>query len=86
MHENEENKILSLEHGRKLIVNTSIANLNDDELLELLESVKVFCEINFEMYLDFLRQQKAEEIDKDFSDDNIILLNENNQNKLQEAA
>ena len=86
MQENEENKMLSLEHGRKLIANTSLANLNDDELLELLESIKVFCEINFEMYLDFLRQQKADEIDKDFADDNIILLNENNQNKLKKAA
>lgn len=86
MHEHEENKILSLEHGRKLIAKTSLANLNDDELLELLESIKVFCEINFEMYLDFLRQQKAEEIDKDFADDNIILLNESNQSKLKKAA
>jgi hypothetical protein len=86
MQENEETQMLSLEQGRKLIENTSLSNLNDDELQELLESIKVFCEINFEMYLDVLRQVKMEEIDKDFSDDNVILLNENNQENLQKAA
>lgn len=86
MQENEETQMLSLEQGRKLIQNTSLSNLNDDELQELLESIKVFCEINFEIYLDVLRQVKMEEIDKDFADDNIILLNENNQNKLRKAA
>jgi hypothetical protein len=86
MQENEETQMLSLEQGRKLIEYTSLSNLNDDELQELLESIKVFCEINFEMYLDFLRQVKMEEIDKDFSDDNVILLNENNQENLQKAA
>lgn len=86
MQENEETQMLSLEQGRKLIENTSLSNLNDDELQELLESIKVFCEINFEMYLDVLRQVKMEEIDKDFSDDNVILLKENNQENLQKAA
>lgn len=86
MQENEETQMLSLEQGRKLIENTALSNLNDDELQELLESIKVFCEINFEMYLDVLRQVKMEEIDKDFSDDNVILLNENNQENLQKAA
>ncbi|MCA6436235.1 MAG: hypothetical protein IM600_17865 [Bacteroidetes bacterium] len=86
MQENEENQMLSLEQGRRLIENTSLSNLNDDELQELLESIKVFCEINFEMYLDVLRQVKMEEIDKDFSDDNVVLLNENNQENLQKAA
>lgn len=86
MQENEETQMLSLEQGRKLIENTSLSNLNDDELQELLESIKVFCEINFEMYLDVLRQVKIEEIDKDFSDDNVILLNEKNQENLQKAA
>lgn len=86
MQENEETQMLSLEQGRKLIENTSLSNLNDDELQELLESIKVFCEINFEMYLDVLRQVKMEEIDKDFLDDNVVLLNENNQENLQKAA
>jgi hypothetical protein len=86
MQENEETQMLSLEQGRRLIENTSLSNLYDDELQELLESIKVFCEINFEMYLDVLRQVKMEEIDKDFSDDNVILLNENNQENLQKAA
>ena len=86
MQENEETQMLSLEQGRKLIENTLLSNLNDDKLQELLESIKVFCEINFEMYLDVLRQVKMKEIDKDFSDDNVILLNENNQENLQKAA
>lgn len=86
MQENEETKMLSLEQGRKLIENTSLSNLNDDELQEMLESIKVFCEINFEMYLDVLRQHKLEEMDKDFSDDNVRLLNESNQENLQNAA
>lgn len=86
MQEIEENQMLSLEQGRKLIENTSLSNLNDDELQELLESIKVFCEINFEMYLDVLRQVKMEEMDKDFSDDNVVPLNENNQENLQKAA
>lgn len=86
MQENEENQMLSLEQGRILIENTSLSNLNDDELQELLESIKTFCEINFEMYLDILRQQKVEEIDKDFSEDNVRLLNEINQENVQKAA
>lgn len=86
MQENEETQMLSLEQGRKLIENTSLSNLNDDELQELLESIKVFCEINFEMYLDVLRQVKMDEIVKDFSDDNVVLLNENNQENLKKAA
>ena len=86
MQESEENKILSLEQGRKLIENTSLSGLNDDELQELLESIKVFCEINFEMYLDILRQNKMEEIDEDFATDNVILLDEDNQENLANAA
>lgn len=86
MQENEEKQMLSLEQGRILIENTSLSNLNDDELQELLESIKMFCEINFEMYLDILRQQKVEEIDKDFSEDNVRLLNETNQENSQKAA
>lgn len=86
MYESEENKIVSLELGRKLIEDTSLSGLNDGELQELLESIKVFCEINFEMYLDVLRKHKMEEIDEDFATDNVILLDENNQENLQEAA
>ena len=86
MQESEENKIVSLEQGRKLIENTSLSGLNDNELQELLESIKVFCEINFEMYLDFLRKHKMEEIDEDFATDNVILLDEDNQENLSNAA
>ena len=86
MYESEENKIVSLEQGRKLIVNTSLSGLNDDELQELLESIKVFCEINFEMYLDILRKHKMEEINEDFATDNVVLLDEDNQENLANAA
>ena len=86
MQENEENKMLSLEQGRILIENTSLKDLNDDELQELLESIKVFCEINFEMYLDVLRKHKMEKIDDDFETDNVIPLDENNQENLEQAA
>ena len=86
MQESEEKQTLSLEQGRKLIENTSLSNLNDDELQELLESIKVFCEINFEMYLDILHKHKMEEIDEDFANDNVILLNEDNQENLVNAA
>lgn len=86
MQDCEENKILSLDQGRKLIENTSLSGLNDDELQELLESIKVFCEINFEMYLDILRKHQMEEIDEDFATDNVILLDEDNRENLSNAA
>lgn len=86
MQESEENKIVSLEQGRKLIENTSLSGLNDEELQELLESIKVFCEINFEMYLDILHKHKMEEIDEDLVVDNVILLDEDNRENLANAA
>jgi hypothetical protein len=86
MQESEENKIVSLEQGRKLIEDTSLSGLNDIEFQELLESIKVFCEINFEMYLDFLHKHKMEKIDEDFATDNIILLEEDNRENLKSAA
>ena len=86
MYESEENKIMSLELGRKLIEITSLSGLNDEELLELLESIKVFCEINFEMYLDILHKHKMEEIDEDLVVDNVILLDEDNRENLANAA
>jgi hypothetical protein len=78
MEKCEEDKILGLEQGRKLIENTSLSNLNDEQLLELLESVKVFCEINFEIYLNMLRKHKMEEIDNDFNAETVISIDENN--------
>lgn len=86
MQESDENKIVSLEKGRKLIEITSLSGLNDEQLQELLESIKVFCEINFEMYLDFLHKHKMEEMYEDFDTDNVILLNEDNQENLANAA
>jgi superfamily I DNA and RNA helicase len=86
MQGSDENKIVSVEQGRKLIEITSLSGLNDEELQELLESIKVFCEINFEMYLDFLRKHNMEEIDEDFATDSVILLDEDNQENLVNAA
>lgn len=86
MSVNEENKVLSLGQGRQLITNTSLSHLDDHELQELLEVIKVFCEINYELYLDFIRQQKIEEMNKDYSSDNVRLLNENKDENLLNAA
>jgi superfamily I DNA and RNA helicase len=86
MQGSDENTIVSVEQGRKLIEITSLSGLNDEELQELLESIKVFCEINFEMYLDFLRKHNMEEIDEDFATDSVILLDEDNQENLVNAA
>ena len=86
MQESEEKQTLSLEQGRKLIENTSLSGLNNEELQELLESIKVYCEINFEMYLDFLHKHKMEEIDENFATDIIILLEEDNRENLANAA
>jgi superfamily I DNA and RNA helicase len=86
MQESEENKILSLDQGRKIIEITSLSGLNDEELQELLESIKVFCEINFEMYLDILSKNKMEEMYEDFDTDDIVSLDEKNQENLANAA
>ncbi len=71
MEDCEDDKILSLEQARKLIENTSLSNLNDEQLQEFLESVKVFCEINFEIYLDILGKSKMEEMDDEFDTETV---------------
>ncbi len=78
MEDCEEDKILSLEQGRKLIENTSLSNLNDEQLQELLENIKVFCEINYEIYLDILGKRKMEEISDDFDTEILSPITENN--------
>ena len=86
MEKCEEDKILSLEHGRKLIENTSLSNLNDEQLQELLESVKVFCEINFEIYLDIISKHKMKEMGDDFDTETVIPTTENNDGNLTNEA
>lgn len=86
MEKCEEDKILSLEQGRKLIENTSLSNLNDEELQELLENVKVFCEINFEIYLDIISKNKMKEMDDDFDTATVIPTIENNDGNLMNEA
>ena len=48
----DTDRMLSLEQGRELIRNTSLAQLNDEELKELLVCVKTFCEICFDSQMN----------------------------------
>jgi hypothetical protein len=86
MEKCEEDKILSLEQGRKLVQNTSLSNLNNEQLQELLEGVKVFCEINFEIYLDIISKHKMKEMDDDFDTETVIPTTENNDGNLMNEA
>lgn len=53
----EEEKIISIDRARELIVGTELENANDEELAKVLESIKQFCEINFELYLYLSKKQ-----------------------------
>ncbi|MFN8116797.1 MAG: hypothetical protein U0W65_11835 [Bacteroidia bacterium] len=53
----EEEKIISIDRARELIVGTGLENANDEELAKVLESIKQFCEINFELYLYLSKKQ-----------------------------
>lgn len=79
----EQNKRLSIEQGRTLLKNTSLNNLNDVELEEVLNAVQQFCEINFEIFKDMANQQN---IESDLKADNEILLNDDKEEKLNKAA
>ena len=54
----EESPILSLSEGRELLKNTALANLSDEELQEVLESVKTFCEMCFDHYFNRTEETK----------------------------
>ena len=53
----EEEKIISIDRVRELIVGTGLENANYEELDKVLESIKQFCEINFELYLYLSKKQ-----------------------------
>lgn len=54
----EEHKTVSLARGRELIQNTSLSHLSDEELIELLHTIKLFCEMCFDRYLERRSQNK----------------------------
>ncbi len=57
----EEEKIISIDKARELIVGTELEKANDEELAKVLESIKQFCEINFELYLYLMKKQENED-------------------------
>ena len=46
----EEEKIVSIERARELLRETEFENASDEDLNLFIESIKQFCEINFELY------------------------------------
>lgn len=46
----EEEKIVSVERARELLQGTEFENASDVDLNLFIESIKQFCEINFELY------------------------------------
>ena len=61
----EEEKIISIDRARELITGTELEKANDEELTKVLESIKQFCEISFELYLYQSRKNDRENIDND---------------------
>ncbi len=57
----EEEKIISIDKARELIAGTELEKANDEELAKVLESIKQFCEINFELYQYLMRKQESED-------------------------
>ncbi|MFO0357658.1 MAG: hypothetical protein ACK50A_11965 [Sphingobacteriaceae bacterium] len=46
----EEEKVVSKERARELLQGTELENASDVDLNLFIESIKQFCEINFELY------------------------------------
>jgi hypothetical protein len=65
----EDNRMLTLEQGRELIKNTSLSEITDEELKELLETIKIFCEINFDLHLNNAAQNKILQLDPNSTDE-----------------
>ena len=57
----EEEKIISMARAKELIVGTELGKANDEELTKVLDCIKQFCEINFELYLYEVKKQEAEQ-------------------------
>lgn len=60
-----ETKNLTLEQGRNLLKDTSLSQISDLELQQVLEDIKLFCEINYEIYLDNICKIKMMQFDDD---------------------
>lgn len=67
--DSEERRVLSLEQGRELLKNTRLSEISDEELQELLETVRIFCEINFDQHLNNAAKCKVLYLDKDLSNE-----------------
>lgn len=77
-----ETKILTLEQGRNLLKETTLSDISDDDLQQILEDIKIFCEINFEIYLDNLHKIKMMQCDTDEKlDEAKIIALENKEDK-----
>lgn len=61
----EEEKVLSLEQTKELVLGTALEKATDEELLKVIECVKQFCEINFEIYLLHSQKHLTEETEND---------------------
>lgn len=46
----EEEKIISIERAKELLIGTEFENASDEEVSLFIESIKQFCEINFDLY------------------------------------
>lgn len=81
-----ETKNLTLEQGRNLLKDTSLSQISDLELQQVLEDIKLFCEINYEIYLDNICKIKMMQFDDDFKETKIIPLVNNEEENSSKAA
>ena len=77
----EEEKIVSLERARELLLGIEFENASDEDLTLFIESIKQFCEINFELYqYQQNNTTTPKELDIDFIEENT------QQSDLKQAA
>lgn len=60
----EERPVLSLSEGRELLKNTALANITDEELAEVLDSIREFCEICFDHYFNRVEKEPSQNNNK----------------------
>ena len=77
----EEEKIVSIERAKQLLLGTEFENVSDEDLTLFIESIKQFCEINFELYqYQQNNTTNPKELDIDFIEENT------QQSDLKQAA
>ena len=77
----EEEKIVSIERAKELLLGTEFENVSDEDLTMFIESIKQFCEINFELYqYQQNNTTTPKELDIDFIQEN------SQQSDLKQAA